>query len=85
MERSEHRIDSLTTAVALQLLSLGTIWQGKNETSFKYLTEGLRMGERMELFGAQASNSVEADPATTPTRESKAITRTAWGIFNWLV
>ena len=85
VEKNDKRADSLTTAVALQLLSLASINQGRNDLGFEYLEEGAHMGERLKLFGADASSSTMESFGTLSNDELMAVAHSAWGIYTWLM
>ena len=83
-ERSIQKPDSLTSTIALHILSLGCLCQGKNEAGLGFLAEGANMGKRMHLFGATATPS-RPNAGESAQIEAKARAQCAWGTFTWLM
>lgn len=68
--------------VAAQFLSLAYLVRGKDHAVLKYISEAVRIGTAMGLFGVEESIAQSRIGHLSP-EQLRAISYSAWGIFNW--
>lgn len=81
---SEAPRDELTAVSGWQLLSIALITYGQDDKAADYFAYGVRIGERLGIFGdGPSSPSAGAWKADGDPDQSKAASYTAWGVYNW--
>ena len=83
LRQSERGTDSLPSLSAIQLMSIGCIYQGKDDRAAELLKEGSRMGRRMNLFGQNKHEAALEEFRAMPDDLLRASAHTAWGVYNW--
>ncbi|OPB46196.1 C6 transcription factor [Trichoderma guizhouense] len=81
--KSERPAPSALTMVAAQFLSFGYLVQGKDHAVLQYLSEALKIGTQLELFGVKPNVGDARLDNLTPEM-AKATAYSAWGVFNWI-
>ncbi|KAL6861931.1 N-terminal fungal transcription regulatory domain-containing protein [Trichoderma novae-zelandiae] len=79
----QRSVDSVMNLVAIQLMSLGYLGQGRNHVVLAYLNEASQMAVRMGLFGV-AGNHKQEEIGSLPEPARTAHLYAAWGSFDWI-
>ncbi|KAK7985506.1 hypothetical protein PG996_005254 [Apiospora saccharicola] len=74
-------LDTLPTVAAAQLLSLVSIYNG-NDGGLPYITEGIAMAKRMDLFRGSGYDAFTQESKKETDEIAMARAHTAWGVFN---
>ncbi|KJZ69189.1 hypothetical protein HIM_11422 [Hirsutella minnesotensis 3608] len=78
----EQKNDSLTTVSAAQFLGIGSVYYGK-DGGLPYLSQGMKMAQRMKLLGVPDTITEQALTLEPQGEWLRAMSCTAWGVFNW--
>ena len=84
LQQSEQSGDSLPSLAAIALLSIGCIYQGKDDRAAGLLKDLVEMGRRMNLFGCEISEPAMQTFRAMPDDLLKASAHSAWGIYSWI-
>lgn len=82
--RAEGYTDSINTAIALQLFSIGCLVNYKDDLSVQAIKEGRAMAERLKLFGTPPTIFQENRYQTLSSEWQRATSYAAWGIYIYL-
>ncbi|KAI1841232.1 hypothetical protein JX266_012544 [Neoarthrinium moseri] len=80
----ERGTDSVTTAAALQVFSIGCHFIGEDILAKETLQAGRHMAERMGLIRVPPTSAIAESLAHMSPEWVKAASHVAWGIYNWL-
>jgi hypothetical protein len=78
---TERQTDSFTTIMAAQLLTLSSVYYGK-DGGLPYLREGIQMAQRLKLFGVPDSITSLAVSQEPQDEWLRMLSCTAWSFFN---
>ncbi|PNP52481.1 hypothetical protein THARTR1_06949 [Trichoderma harzianum] len=81
--KSERLAPSVLTMVAAQFLSFGYLVQGKDHAVLRYLSEAIKIGTQLKLFGVKPNVGDARWDNLTPEK-AKATAYSTWGVFNWI-
>ncbi|KAL8730799.1 MAG: hypothetical protein Q9181_004543 [Wetmoreana brouardii] len=81
---SELNRDSLPSLAAISLMSIGCIYQGKDDRAAEFMKDIIRMGQRMNLFGCNIHKAALETFRAMPDDLLRASAHTAWGVYSWV-
>ncbi|KAK7421280.1 hypothetical protein QQZ08_009996 [Neonectria magnoliae] len=81
---TERTSPSTLNMAAALFLSFGYLVQGKNHVVLAYMSEAIRMGTHLGLFGVDR-DVAGARTAKMTAEQAKAASHTTWGVFNWIM
>ena len=84
IQQNHHPPDQLTTVMSLQLLSLSCLCGGRNQQGLMFLSQGLRMAQRLKLVPG-VDDSAPKTQNVASGDEYRAQAHSAWGTFIWLM
>ncbi|KAF9875312.1 hypothetical protein CkaCkLH20_07132 [Colletotrichum karsti] len=76
--------NTLTTVVALLLIGVSNVLDGKDKEGLQFQRECVKVGKLMGLFGVKTSESSAMSWLTGYDDWTRAASYTAWGVFNWV-